>query len=92
MDSKYYCMDTASPNTQFNSFSVKKKFSNGMNLYSNANSGIPVAKKVKKSNEIFFSKGLSGGSSSSVGSTFVAPHISIEDQRKQLPVYQVKAR
>lgn len=92
MDSKYNCIEPASPSAHFNSFSVKKKFSNGMTFSSNANSSISPAKKLKKSNEngLYFTKGLSGGSSSSVGNTFV-PHISIEDQRKQLPVYQVKS-
>lgn len=92
MDSKYNYIDQGSSTPRpFTGFNVKKKFSNGGSLH--PNSGISPTKKLKKINEngIYYTKGLSGGSSSSV-SNFVPPQLSIEDQRKQLPVYQVKTR
>lgn len=84
MDSKYNLIENGRTSPAVNGFSVKRKFSNGTAMHSSPN------KKQCDSKESHF--GQINGVGHTNGNTSRQPNISIEDQRRNLPVYHVRKR
>lgn len=80
MDSKYNLIENDRTSPAVNGFSFKRKFSNGTSMHSSPN------KKQCDSN------GQINGVGHTNGNTPRQPNISIEDQRRNLPVYHVRKR